>query len=174
MTPAKGKKDYETDLPVILGVGIAFLVFAFLAIIPPISTWINEVGSWLSVLAILCFFPGFIMIAVAIGLSYQNKRLRSLVKRSVLAGDYGHRAKMELIADDFNLSHGDMRRLLTDLRMEGELRVTFDSQSGDVVFPGIGSPMTPSITNGQIYCSYCGLQLSKDAAYCPGCGANLH
>ncbi|NVM30381.1 MAG: zinc ribbon domain-containing protein [Candidatus Helarchaeota archaeon] len=170
----KDKREYETDLPVIIGVGIAFLIFAFLSVIPPVSLWINEIGNWLSVLATLCFFPGFIMIAIAIGLSYQNKRLRRLVKRAVISGDYGRRAKLDVIASDFDLSHGDMRRLLTDLRVDGELKVSFDSKTGEVIFPTIGSHSPATISNGHVYCSYCGLQLSRDAEYCPGCGANLH
>lgn len=175
---SKHKKEYTTDIPILIGIGIAFLIFATLSVVPPISIVFQSIGAWFSVLAALCFFPGFIMIAIAIGVTYQNKHLKQTVKRAVNSGDYGNRVNLEAIAGDFDLSHGDMRRLLTDLRMEGELKVSFDSTTGEVVFPMLGTSQkgsgASSVTNGHIYCSYCGLQLSKDSLYCPGCGANLH
>ena len=172
----KPKTEYMTDIPILVGVGIAMLVVAILSMIPPFSTWINEIGSWLSIFSFLFIFAGIILIAVALGLAYQNRRLKKMVKKAALMGDYGGRVKLDVIADDFNLSHGDMRRLLTDLRMEGALRVSFDAQSGEVVFPGVGSSPAgdSTVPNGHVYCSYCGLQLSNDSVYCPGCGANLH
>ncbi len=172
------KTEYTTDLPILVGIGVALLIVAVLTYIPPFSTWINDIGSWLYMFTFFFIIGGVVLIAVAIGLNYQNRRLKSKVTKAALMGDYGGRVKLEVIADDFNLSHGDMRRLLTDLRLEGQLRVSFDAQSGEVVFPGVGtSPAADTastVTNGHVYCSYCGLQLSKDSVYCPGCGANLH
>lgn len=173
--PQKQKREYQQDIPVIIGAGIAFLIFATITLIPPISDWLHATANWLAVLALLSFFPGIIMIAVAIGLSYQNTRLRTQVKKSVNAGDYGTRTNLNEIADDFNLNSGDMRRLLVDLRLSRELKVSFDSKTGEVIFPALGTASaSQEEQNGFIYCSYCGLQLAKDSLYCPGCGANLH
>lgn len=87
--PPKQKREYVVDIPIIIGVGIAFLIFAIVALIPPTSDWLHATANWLSILALLGFFPGIIMIAVGIGLAYQNTRLRAQVKKSVNAGDYG-------------------------------------------------------------------------------------
>ena len=176
MSP-KPKREYEADIPILIGLGIAFLIFASISLIPPVSTWLHEFANWLSVLALLSFFPGIIMLAIAIGLSYQNKRLRRQVLKSIHSGDYGGRTKLDEIAADFDLSHGDIRRLLTDLRMEGVLKVSFDSRTGEIIFPTIGNLATAGASgtsNGHIYCSFCGVQLSKESQYCPSCGANLY
>jgi hypothetical protein len=168
------KKEYEQDLPVLAAIGVAFLVLGILAIVPPTSDWFRSVGNWFVILLSLCIFAGMIMVVIAIALYYQKGRLQSQVIRSINSGDYGGQTQLNEMSDDFGLAPTDMRRLLVDLRMAGRLRVSFDSKTGEVIFPGLsGAPNQPT-TNGFVYCSFCGLQLSKDAQYCPGCGANLH
>lgn len=170
--PEPEKKGYLQDIPIIIGVGVAFLVFATITVVPPISDWIHAWAPWLYVFTYLFYFCGVICITVGIALSYQNKRLRGQVMKAINAGDYGARTKLDELAADFNLSPGDARRLLVDLRMARELRVSFDSKTGEIIFPTLGTQKEEQ--NGHIYCSYCGLQMSKDALYCPACGANIH
>ena len=172
--PRPEKKEYQQDIPVIIGIGIAFLIFASITLIPPISDWLHATANWLSILALLSFFPGIIMIAIGIGLSYQNTRLRGQVMKAINGGDYSARTKLDELAADFNLNTGDMRRLLVDLRIARELKVSFDSKTGEVIFPTLGNPALKEESNGHIYCSYCGLQLNKDTLYCVSCGANIH
>jgi hypothetical protein len=173
MSPEQ-KTEYGKDLPVLIAIGIAFLVLGILALVPPVTAWFSNIGNWFATLISLSIIPGFIMIAVAIGLYFQNIRLQHRVVKAVSAGDYGSRVALNELAKDYDLSPGDMRRLLTDLRMAGELKVSFDSTTGEVVFPALGGISPNPQVNGHIYCSFCGLQLSKDSIYCPGCGANLH
>lgn len=168
------KTEYGKDLPVIIAVGIAFMILGILALVPPITAWLQNIGNWFATLLSLSIFLGLLMIAIAVGLYYQNKRLQKQVVRAVNSGDYGSRTILDALAKDYNMSTGDMRRLLTDLRMAGQLKVSFDMTTGEVIFPGLGGIAAQSTANGHIYCSYCGLQLSKDSIYCPGCGANLH
>jgi hypothetical protein len=172
--PRPEKKEYLQDIPVIIGVGIAFLAFATITLISPISDWIHAWVNWLYIFTYLFYFCGVICIAVGIALLYQNKRLRGQVMKAINAGDYGARTKLDDLAADFNLNSGDARRLLVDLRMARELKVSFDSKTGEIIFPTLGNPALKEESNGYIYCSFCGLQLNKDTLYCPSCGANIH
>ena len=167
------KREYEQDLPVLLAIGLAFLILGILAVVPPISVWFRNIGNWFVTLLSLCIFAGVIMVVIAIALYYQKGRLQSQVVRAVNSGDYGGHTQLSDLADDFGLSHTDMRRLFVDLRIAGRLRVSFDSNTGEVIFPALtGAPNQPA-TNGFVYCAFCGLQLTKDTSYCPGCGANI-
>ncbi|MHA1650691.1 MAG: hypothetical protein ACTSYB_10900 [Candidatus Helarchaeota archaeon] len=161
------KREYESDIAIVFFMGIAFIIFAAISQIPIFMSWIGW-GIWM-------LFPGVIMIFISIGLFYQNRQLQRKVLRAITSGDYGGRVKLDEIAADYDLSPGDMRRLLTDLRARGELKISFDPKTGEIILPyiTIGSTVQ-TIPNGIIYCTFCGLQLSKDAYYCPGCGANLH
>ncbi|MFX1294414.1 MAG: zinc ribbon domain-containing protein [Promethearchaeota archaeon] len=173
MSPER-KREYETNIPIILAIGIALLILGILSLIPPITMWLQNIGKWFATLLSLSIFGGIILIVISIGLYYQNTRLQQKVIKSVVSGDYGSKVSLDEISADFGLNSGDMRRLLTDLRIAGELKVSFDSRTGEVIFPTIGGYAFQETSNGSMYCSYCGLQLSKDSGYCPSCGANLH
>jgi hypothetical protein len=144
------------------------------------------------------FIPGGILLIVSFGriFSYQYNR-----KRMLAALKSYQRVSIEHLKEELDMDKEEVKKLIVALRTSGDLKASFDPESGEVVVlevqgtPPSLLPVQPSpaeaVPTGTIasskaksessakdiqtsnYCPYCGSKIREDDRFCVTCGANI-
>jgi hypothetical protein len=159
-------RKYETDIITILFMGIVFTAFALITVIPQIYVLI----PW----GIYMLFPGLIMIASYFITRHRSQQMRGQVKGALNSSDK-NRIGISNLSRELQIREGDIRKIVIDLRSNGEIKASFDSNSGDIVLPQITeNANSPDLNTSRVlYCPYCGVRVEKNSKYCQSCGASV-
>ncbi|TFF86179.1 MAG: zinc ribbon domain-containing protein [Promethearchaeota archaeon] len=161
-------RKYETDIITILFMGIVFTIFALITVIPQIYLLI----PW----GIYLLFPGLIMIASYFITRHRSQQMRGQVKGALNSSDK-NRIGISNLSRELQIRERDIRKIIIDLRSNGEIKASFDSNSGDIILPEISIQTNSNIDtenkSSVLYCPYCGVRVEKNSKYCQSCGASV-
>ena len=176
------KESYEAAIET-FAVAIVFLFVAILSLFfrafninfIGLDNW----GYWMFIPAFFIFIGGFQQL-------YRNYKYKQVVKNALVQRNFQGTYKLEHIALEIGMKPGVLLRVLADLRNRGEIKYSFDADSGQII---LGQTITytpatdyvpppkkihePLPTEGKNYCVYCGHKLEAAGSFCPNCGSKL-
>ncbi len=176
------KETYEAAI----GTFAVAIVFLFVAILSLFFRAYNinfigldNWGYWMFIPAFFIFIGGFEQL-------YRNYKYKQVVKNAVIQRNFQGTYKLEHIALEIGMKPNVLLRVLADLRNRGEIKYSFDADSGQIILGQTitYSPATeyipppkkisePLPTEGKNYCVYCGHKLEAEGNFCPNCGSKL-
>ncbi|MEA2069816.1 MAG: PCI domain-containing protein [Asgard group archaeon] len=166
--------------------GIGFIIWGVLAVIFP-----RTPGSyWM-------FIPGGILTIIAISniINYRYNR-----EKIIGALKSYKTVNLDQLAKELNMKKDEVKEIIVDLRAQGEIKASFDPESGDVVVLAVRGHLVSEPTPGQApeelprspaeqiaedekslkeiksqgYCPYCGSRIRSSDKFCINCGASLN
>jgi hypothetical protein len=132
--------------------------------------------------------PGAIMIISGISTIVAYRYNREKVLSALSSYD---RISVEQLANELGMQKKDVKETVIDLRTEGQLRASFEPESGDVIVLAvrgqkpITSPRTATTTekkemlakkpaaSPEGFCPYCGSMVKPGDRFCNNCGSAL-
>ena len=161
-------RRYGTDILIVLGMGLAFIIFALITLFPPLY----ESLPW----GVYMLFPGLIMIVSYFSSKYAVKKMRREVK-GALNSYTTNRIKIAELSDELKINPKDIKRIVIDLRTNGDIKASFDGDTGDIILPELikaRKDKTETVAQSKVeYCPYCGVKIPNRSKFCSSCGASV-
>jgi hypothetical protein len=167
-----------------IGIGLGLFLWGLLSLLDHFLWNIIPGTYWLLI-------PGGIMLIAGISnvINYRYNRERILAALKSY-----NTVSISQLANELKMQEKDVKEIIVDLRTEGRLKASFDTESGDVmVLEVLGQPpltVTPVSSSGlpeheavissskfqsadQGYCQYCGSMVKPDDRFCNNCGSAI-